>query len=83
MNAMLTALRARLIDDAHLWWRFWSTRLQAAGLTLIAAADPLNQALAALPADMRAQLPFVREVGVFLVVAGMVARVLRQDKLHG
>lgn len=78
MLKVLTALRARLIDDARLWWRFWSLRLQAAGVALLSVTEPLTQSLNALPADVRGMVPWLPYLGGALVVAGMLARLIKQ-----
>lgn len=83
MNRMLAALRARLIDDARLWWRFWSQRLHAAAVAVLAAYEPLLASINALPADVRALVPWMPTIAIVLAVAGMLARLVKQDKLHG
>lgn len=80
------ALRARLIDDARLWWRFWSMRLAALGAIVTASAqwfpDALSAAWNAIPPDMRALLPapLLHSIPVVLFAAIMVARVVAQRK---
>ena len=84
-------LRARLIDDARLWWRFWSMRLAAAGAIVTAFAqwfpDALSAAWNAMPYDLRAYLPapLLHSIPVILFVAIMVARIVAQKKAmpHG
>ena len=79
-------LRARLIDDTRLWWRFWSMRLAALGAVVTALAqwfpDTLSAAWNAIPSDMRASLPapLLHSIPVILFVAIMVARILAQKK---
>ncbi|HWU72925.1 MAG TPA: hypothetical protein VN137_05535 [Sphingomonas sp.] len=79
-------VRARLIDDARLCWRFWSMRLAAFGAIATALVqwfpDALTAAWNAMPADMRAYLPapLIHAVPVILFVAIMVARVVAQSK---
>lgn len=82
----LAPLRARLIDDARLWWRFWSMRLAAFGAIVTALVqwfpDALSAAWSAMPPDMRAYLPapLLRSIPVALFVAIMVARIVAQKK---
>jgi hypothetical protein len=80
MDKMLTALRARLIDDWRSAWRFWSLRLQSMGLALLALAEPLSQALAQLPEDVRASVPLLQWLAMILVGGGMLARLIKQGK---
>jgi hypothetical protein len=79
-------IRARLISDARLWWRFWSMRLAIAG-ALIAAfvqwfPDTLASVWNAMPDDLRALLPawLTHSVPVILFVAIGVSRVVAQKK---
>jgi hypothetical protein len=79
-------VRARLIDDARLWWRFWSMRLAALGAIVTASAqwfpDAFSTAWNAIPLDMRAYLPapLLHAIPMILFVAVMVARVVAQGK---
>jgi len=79
-------VRARLIDDARLWWRFWTMRLAAFGAIVTALAqwfpDALSAAWNAMPYDMRAYLPapLLHSIPVILFVAIMVARIVVQKK---
>jgi hypothetical protein len=84
-------VRARLIDDARLWWRFWSMRLAAFGAIVAALArwfpDALLAAWNAVPSELRAYLPapLLHSVPMILFVAIMAARIVAQKKatLHG
>lgn len=89
MNLLKTwagALRVRLINDARLWWRFWSMRLAGLGVIVTALAqwfpDTLSAAWNAIPADMRAYLPapLLHSVPVILFGLVMVSRVVAQKK---
>ena len=77
-------VRARLIDDARLWWRFWSMRLAAFGAVTSALAqwspDALSAAWSAIPPDMRAYFPapLLHAIPVILFVAIMIARIVTQ-----
>lgn len=84
-------VRACLIDDARLWWRFWSMRLAAFGAIVTALAqwfpDALSAAWNAIPSDMRAYLPapLLHSIPAILFVAVMVARIVAQREAtrHG
>jgi hypothetical protein len=86
LNRWWAPVRARLIDDARLWWRFWSMRLAALGAIATALAqwfpDVLSAAWNAMPSDMRASLPapLLHSIPVILFVAIMVARIVAQKK---
>ena len=79
-------VRARLIDDARLWWRFWSMRLAAFGAIVTALVqwfpDALSAAWNAIPYDMRAYLPapLLHSIPVILFAAVAVSRVIAQKK---
>jgi hypothetical protein len=81
-------MTARLIDNWKTAWRFWSVRLNALGLAILAFVqfDPVA-ALAVwnmMPAAVRDVLPrdFLVWFGVALFALSMLARVVRQPKLE-
>ena len=89
MNLLKTwaaAVRARLIDDARLWWRFWSMRFAAAGVLiqgfLTWFPDQARDVWNWIPADMRALLPgwLTTSLPIALFAAVMVSRVWAQKK---
>lgn len=90
MNLLKTwaaAARARMIDDARLWWRFWSIRFAAIGVLiqgfLTWFPDQAKDVWTWLPEDMRALLPtwLTHSVPVVLFLAVMVSRVVAQKKV--
>jgi hypothetical protein len=87
MNLLRTwwaPVRAHLIDDARLWWRFWSIRLAALGAIVTALAqwfpDAVLVAWNGVPPEMRAYLPtpVLRSIPMILFVAILVARIVAQ-----
>lgn len=89
MNLLRTwwaPIRARLIDDARLWWRFWSMRLAVLGALVTGFVQWFPDTLAsiwnAIPADMRTYLPapLLHSIPVILFVAVGVARIVAQRK---
>lgn len=76
------ALRARLIDDARRSWRYWSVRVSAIGAAvfafLLAAPDQALALWQALPAEVQELIPDERQLGLALLTAAAIARVLRQ-----
>lgn len=76
-----------LIDNWRCWWRFWSVRLQIAGVFILGLLDRFPDAaisiLAVLPADIRAQIDpeHIRYLGYAIIAAGVIARVVKQPKL--
>jgi len=79
-------IRARMIDDARQWWRFWSMRLAVLGALITAFVQWFPDTLAAIwnamPADMRGYLPepLLHSIPVILFVAVGLARVVAQKK---
>lgn len=77
-----------LISNWRDCWRFWSVRLHLAGVSLLglleAFPDAAVSTLAILPPDIRAQIDpeHIRYIGYAIIVAGIIARVIRQNKLH-
>lgn len=65
-------------------WKFWSLRLQAAGLMLLAYPELLLDAWQYLPDNIKAMLPdeYASAVGLTLIAAGMIARLIKQEKIH-
>ncbi len=61
MNALWARLRARLVDDWHTAWRWWSVRLAALfgvlATYLLAAPETLVAVIHSLPAELRGWLP--------------------------
>lgn len=72
----------KLISDWRQSWRWWSVRVSAFGAIvfafLLAAPDQVLAIWQALPADVQALIPNAKEIGLFLTVAVMVARVVQQ-----
>lgn len=77
-----------LIPDWRNWWRFWSIRLQLAGVFILSLLEGLPDAaiatLAVLPPDIRAQInpEHIRYIGYAILTTGIIARLIRQPKLH-
>jgi len=80
------ALRARLIDDAGRWHKFWTIRIAAAGALIEGFVQwfpaTATEIWNALPADMRGLLPpeITRSLPIILLVSIGVARVWAQKK---
>lgn len=80
------AVRARLIDDAGRWWRFWSVRLAAIGAALEAFLqwfpDQAKDVWNWLPDGMRATLPgwLTSSFPIVLFVAVIATRLIAQKK---
>ena len=82
-------MKLHLIDDwARKWWRLWSIRLNALGLSILGFVqfDPVA-ALAVwnmLPPAARHVLPpnFLVIVGVALFALAMISRLVAQPKLE-
>lgn len=78
----------KLIDDWHKCHRFWSVRLSALAAVLLTLAqefpDALSHVWLIVPDDIRAEIPhdFIQWLGIVAVVVGIVARLIRQDRLH-
>jgi hypothetical protein len=72
----------KLITDWRQSWRLWSVRVSAIGAMLfaflLAAPDQVLAIWQALPADIQALIPNAKEIGLFLSVAVVVARVVQQ-----
>lgn len=89
---MIARLKARLVPEARAFWRFWSIRLNAIGLAILAWVqfDPVG-ALAVfnmMPAHVRAALPehFLTGVAFVFFALAMIARLVKQpalEKPHG
>lgn len=77
----------QLIKDWRLRWKFWSVRLQALGAALLtfslAAPDYAIQAIAILPAELRAGIDpeHIQYLALASVIAGTAAQFIRQQKL--
>ncbi|WP_368648536.1 hypothetical protein ABRY95_13725 [Castellaniella ginsengisoli] len=78
----------KLIDNWRQCHRFWSVRLQLAGAAILTFVEGFPDAFVSvwsvIPADVRAEIPsdLVRWVGIAVVAVGIIARIVRQDRLH-
>ncbi|WP_291771421.1 hypothetical protein [Castellaniella sp.] len=78
----------KLIDEWKQWHKFWSIRLQAAGVAILTLVQGFPDALVSvwstLPTDITAAFPAstVKWIGIAVLVCGVGARVVQQDKLH-
>jgi hypothetical protein len=88
VNSISNWVRAHLVPDARLWWRWWSQRFNAIGLAILAWVqfDPVS-VLAVwnmMPVQLRGVLPEHALVGLALVffALAMLARIVRQPKLE-
>lgn len=85
---MLKAIKVRLVDGWRQAWRWWSVRLNAIGLIILSWVqfDPVG-ALGVwnmMPHPVRMVLPsnFVMLAGLVLFALSMIARLVKQPKLH-
>lgn len=76
------------IDDIKNYWKFWSTRLAAAALFLLGllefAPQWFHQAWTLMPAAIQSTLTAgeLRIIGIVLVFGSLIARGIKQKKLH-
>ncbi len=73
-----------MIDNWKKAWRFWSLQLQGVGLALLAFPDLIVSAWVHLPDDIKVMLPsgYSDSIGITLIALGMIARLIKQGKLH-
>lgn len=77
----------KLTQDAKVWWKLWSVRLQAIGLLvtgwLTAVPDAVLFAWNAMPPDMKAFLPpqYMPFIGLAILTLGILVRFIKQEKL--
>jgi len=78
----------KLIDNWRQCHKFWSVRLQLAGVFLLGALQEFPDAVAhiwlVLPAEIHAAIPddALRWIGYACLAAGILARIVRQERLH-
>lgn len=78
----------KLIPEWRQCHKFWSVRLQAAGVAILTFVQGFPDAFihiwAALPSDVTSAFPAgaVKWIGVVVLVCGIIARLIRQDQLH-
>lgn len=78
----------KLIPEWRQCHKFWSIRLQAAGVAILTFVQGFPDAFihiwAALPSDVTAAFPAgtVKWIGVAVLVCGILARLIRQDAIH-
>lgn len=80
-------MNIKLVDDAHLVWRYWSARLNAAGAAVMSFfmlyPQMVKEAWENLPDSIKSVFPpsIVMGLGIALVVAGSIAQFIKQRKL--
>ncbi|HEX7386235.1 MAG TPA: hypothetical protein VF285_03030 [Castellaniella sp.] len=78
----------KLIPEWRSCHRFWSVRLQAAGLGILGVLQAFPESVAhvwlILPAEIHSAIPdaALKWVGYTCLAAGILARIIRQDRLH-
>lgn len=77
-----------LIPNWRDCWRFWSVRLQVAGVFLLGVMEVFPNVFfsiwVSVPADVAATVPvaYIRYAGYAAIFCGVVARIIRQPALH-
>lgn len=75
-----------IIKDWRQSWRLWSVRVSAIGAAvfaiLVAAPDQALAIWQALPPEVQALVPNAKQLGLALLTAVSIARVLKQAKLR-
>ena len=85
---LIETIRARLVPEVREWWRFWSIRLNAAGIAILAWVqfDPVGvlYVFNLMPPALRRLLPpeALSTIGLMLFVLAMIARLVRQPRLE-
>lgn len=88
MERLVNWVRAHLVDEARLWWRWWSMRFNAIGLAILAWVqfDPVS-VLAVwnmMPRQVQNIVPehALSALALVFFVLAMLARIVRQPKLE-
>ena len=66
----------KLVEDWQRAWRWSSVRISAAGAVLMGAAEIAGSSWAALPPDIRANIPHAQTIALVLFLLQPIARVL-------
>lgn len=69
-----------LVNNWKSMWKFWSVQLSALGILILAFADILNQAAAAMPVALLHKLPHAQSIAIVVFGLGIIARLINQDK---
>lgn len=67
-----------LIDDWKKAHRYWSVRLNSAGIALMGISGIVNEAWNSMPPDLRQAVPYAQGIATALFVLGLFARVVKQ-----
>lgn len=73
----------KLIDEWTRAHKLWSVRLNAAGMAILALPSIAQEVWGQLPPDLRSVVPHAPQIALAMFAAGIVARVIRQDKKDG
>lgn len=84
---MINKIRQHLINDWHLFFKFWSVRLDMIGAAflaiILAFPDAALYVWVQFPPDLKALIPveWTPYISLGLLLASMVARAIKQPKL--
>lgn len=78
MSALLSTIRAHLVDDWRHCWRWFSMHAMVLGAAI-------QGAWLEVPDDLRAQVPayLIQKIVLAIFVLGIVARLIRQTPKEG
>ncbi len=88
MKKIVSWVREHLVDEARLWWRWWSMRFNAIGLAIIAWVqfDPVSVLMVwnMMPPALTRVVPAsaLMWIGLALFALSMIARLVKQPKLY-
>lgn len=80
-------MKIKLIDEARQWYKFWSVKLQAIGLSIMLVAieypGAAIHAWAILPPEMKKLIPtnYLMYVGLTVFVLAIIAVFVKQDNI--
>lgn len=78
----------KLIPEWREGWKFWSIRIQAAGLFIIALLETIPETIytawLSLPPELHGLVPegALKWVAYLTLISSIVARMIRQENLH-
>lgn len=70
-----------LIAEWRQAWKYWSVKLNGAGISLLALTEMLSHVWGTMPPDLRASLPYAQHAAIALFVGGFLARFIAQPKV--
>lgn len=77
---MLQKLKEHLIDEWKDCYKFLSVQVNLLGAILMGTAQAIQDQWVTVPDDLKQYIPHMNEIGMFIFIVGIIARIKKQGK---